>query len=217
MTRHKNNVDIFNPELIWKTPILIIWAGGVWSTTAYYCAQMWCTDITVVDYDEVEDHNIASQFYKEKDIGKSKVLSLQKNIKDFTWVKIKAITQYITKKEDLDWSKYGYIVIAVDNMDTRKLIVDCCEDNIIIESRMSGEIFSLYTFSSLWEKDFWLNFRYPQSEVTWEICTMKSISYNTGAIGSFIASKIVRLSKWEPTSFCTNVDLKTLEVTNFNL
>jgi len=45
---------------------------------------MGCENITLVDYDEVELHNTASQFYKTSDIGKLKVEALKDNILDFT-------------------------------------------------------------------------------------------------------------------------------------
>jgi sulfur carrier protein ThiS adenylyltransferase len=51
-------------------------------------AQMGMSDITVIDYDEVENHNLASQLYKETDIGKPKVEALYDNVKEFTGVEL---------------------------------------------------------------------------------------------------------------------------------
>ena len=91
MTQHKNQSAIFNPLGVWDKKIVIIWAGWVGSTSAYYIAQMWCNNITIIDYDEVELHNTASQFYKQSDIGKMKVEALKENIRDFTGVEVTSI------------------------------------------------------------------------------------------------------------------------------
>ena len=62
MERYKNQSDIFTPIDI---PIHIIGIGGIGSWTAFILAKMGCQDINLYDFDEVEDHNIASQIYKE--------------------------------------------------------------------------------------------------------------------------------------------------------
>ena len=44
---------------------------------------------------------------------------------------------------------------------------------------MSGELFRIYSLKPTVNYDLWLMDWYPQSEAAPEICTEKSISYNT--------------------------------------
>ena len=61
-------MDLFDPVAHGAKKILIVGAGGIGSTTAYTLAKMGCSNITVVDFDEVEIHNCSSQFYSAKQI-----------------------------------------------------------------------------------------------------------------------------------------------------
>jgi len=190
-TRHRNQTDIYDPENDGQKSILIIWAWGIGSTTTYWLAQMGITDITVVDYDEIENHNVATQFYKESQLGKSKLASLKDNVKEFTWVEIKTIegkfkSEY-TKGKDI-------VIMGVDNMKTRKEIAEACTSDTIrfIDCRMKAEFFMVFVYIPVFELDMYLANRYSDDDAEDEQCTLKGVSYN--CLG--IASVIARIVKW---------------------
>ena len=77
MSKSKNQLWMFDPDADYaKKKVVIVWVWGVWSVAAYYISQMWCSDITIIDMDEVEVHNTASQFYKQSDLRRTKVDAL---------------------------------------------------------------------------------------------------------------------------------------------
>ena len=78
--RYKRQYDFVKFDEL-KLPIHVIGAGGVGSWTALLLAKMGCQDITVYDMDEVEDHNVASQFYSEDQLGMNKLDALKENVK----------------------------------------------------------------------------------------------------------------------------------------
>lgn len=81
------------------------------------------TNITVVDFDTVEDHNLQSQFYREQDIGKFKVDALQEIVLEQSGVEINIIND----KFHPDHVRGRDVVFTlVDNNDVRKEIVDAC-------------------------------------------------------------------------------------------
>jgi len=43
-------------------------------------------------------------------------------------VQVKTINRFITKENPLDFSEYKLVVLAVDNMEARKNIVEMCSD-----------------------------------------------------------------------------------------
>lgn len=192
MSKSKNQTGLFNPENEYaKKKIVIIWVWGVWSVASYYITQMWCSNVTVVDMDEVEIHNTASQFYKQSDCWKKKVEAIAENLLLFNDVSV-SYHHEAYNKSHIEWA--DIVVIAVDNMDIRADIVnDCFELDVdtVIESRMSWEFFSIHTFNPMTQIEDRKWFWYPQSEADPEVCTMKSISYNTWMIGAMIA-KLVR-------------------------
>ena len=207
MSKSKNQLGLFDPASdIANKKIVIIGAGGVWSTTAYYLTQMWCNNVTMVDFDEVEIHNTASQFYSQEDIDKPKVDAMKENLLKFNGVDITAINDKYNSQQIED---AHLVICAVDDMNVRKQVVeDAYEMDIehVIEARMSWENFMLFSFSPLIDIDRWMKYWYPPEEAEPEVCTMKSISYNTWMIGSFITKLTRDVFHWIPTPFIVRVD-----------
>ena len=213
--KSKNQMWLFNPNMDYANKkIVIVWVWWVGSVSTYYLSQMWCNNITVIDMDEVEIHNTMSQFYKASDVWKLKTDALQKNIKDFNEINVNVIN-WEYNKSMIEWA--DIVISAVDNMDIRKTILDDCLDlNIeyFIEARMSWEVFMIFTINPFSQYEDWLSMRYPSSEADPEICTMKSISYNTWFIGSYIC-KITRdilMDKTPP--FMVSVNLEDYSFTS---
>jgi len=203
--RHANQLDLFNPWLEGNKSILIVWAWGIGSDTTNCLAKMWFNNITVVDFDIVENHNIASQFYKESQKWMPKVESLRDNVLDFTGVEIKIYNRPYLPEDSLD---KDIIILAVDNMDVRKEIVDNSKPTYgIIDWRMKWECFILYTFNPLYEMDRYMITRFPSAEADHELCTMKSVSYNTYAIAAFITKTCKDIVQNKDTEFMRVFDL----------
>lgn len=208
--RYSNQLDIVNPKFE-QTSIVIIGAGWIGSTTCMCLAQMWIKDITIIDYDEVENHNLASQLYKETDIGKLKVEALKDNVKEFTWIEIKVFNEKF-KAEHL---KDADIVISwVDNMATRKEIIDSCttRNKRFIDARMAGQFFEIYNYIPVYEKDLYMLKRYSDEEATPTACTNKAVSFNTFAIASIISRFVVWIIKDE--EYIKNKSTLTVDLSN---
>lgn len=189
MTRLKNQLDILDSTL--QPKITIVWAWWVGSQVCHVLAKMGLNDITVIDFDEVEDHNVASQFYSSKDIGKPKVESLAENVKLFSDIEIKPLN----RKWENDYSEIT--IIAVDNMDIRKEIVDYIHaqsddfnSSFIIESRMWGTEYFVQCFDSYESYLPWVASRFPESEKDPENCTAKAIAFNTFIIAWLIWEQV---------------------------
>lgn len=205
--RTKNQTTILNPEL--QPNILIIWVGWVGSMTALVLAKMWLKNITVIDWDEIEDHNVASQFYKEDQLGLSKVEALKENVLEYTWVEVTAIHGWRDKDTNKDiWFdiEADIVILAADNMDVRKEAVDFFKDNLdtlIIESRMWGIEYMIQTFYPSVQYFERLATWFPQEEADPIICTEKAICFNTAVISGRIWEIVSNYIMWKPYEFIT--------------
>lgn len=81
---HKENKNEQKVDLNYKLKkILIYGAGGGGSTLIYMLAQFGFRNITIVDFDIVEESDIGRVLtFRKKDIGKSKIITLKEEIKD---------------------------------------------------------------------------------------------------------------------------------------
>lgn len=201
MARYKNQSSLLSET---KQPsILIVWCWWVWSMAAFYLAKMWLQNLWLIDKDDVEDHNVASQFYQESDIGKPKVEALANNIKLFTWVECTAINNRWTTDIGKELRSFDIVILAADNMDVRKEVVDHYTKDpfcFIIESRMWWLEYIIQSFA-FEQYDSWMASRFPQSEADPEVCTEKSICFNTWLIGSKIAETVWKYLTNRPYEF----------------
>jgi hypothetical protein len=185
-------LDIFRPEQA-LSPVTVIGAGGIGSPTVMLLAQMGVPDITVLDFDTVEEHNRASQLYPRADVGKAKVASLAETIDRYADCRIT-----VRQERYVDQPLSGLVISAVDNMEARQAIWEQLRWNpnveLYVDGRMGGQVFLVLTARpydpddvALYEKQL-----FPDSEAAEIPCTARSIAYNTFGIASEIAS-VVRM------------------------
>lgn len=211
----KRQLDLVKPEEL-EFPILIIGAGGIGSWTALTLAKMGCSNITVVDHDTVETHNIPSQFYKTDQIGWYKVNALKDNIKEFTDIEINPIFgKYDEVKLE---TKPRVIICAVDSLKTRKEIWDSLQTedhwDCFIDARMGGETLRLFVINPLHEPSVT---KYEKSltskaKAHEEQCTAKAIVYNTQMAGGLVANLVKKFAKQEQTKMSFIVDMIQQEI-----
>src|SRR3954469_26048634 len=74
-------LDIADPDRLSGVPVTIIGAGGIGSFTGQFLAKMGVTDLTVYDFDSVEDHNLPNQLYPVEALGTPKSKALGEEIR----------------------------------------------------------------------------------------------------------------------------------------
>ena len=182
-------LDIINQDEL-NFPIHIIGCGGIGSWTALLLAKIGCPDISVYDNDIVEEHNTASQFFKETDKGKYKRNALQSNVLNQTGIKIKP-------KENLDEENIteGLIIIAIDSMQERIRLANIYKNkNIyIIDGRMGGLQLEIYCCNASTYVATLIN----PNEISHESCTAKAICFNCAIIGGLITNFVRQYAKKE--------------------
>ncbi len=108
-----------------KAHILILGAGGLGTPAALYLAAAGIGQLTLVDFDTIEQTNLNRQFlYTFKDIGKNKAKTLAKKINAiYPDCEILAKKVKISKKNiEKIIEKPDIILLCVDNQETRLLV-----------------------------------------------------------------------------------------------
>lgn len=191
-TRYSRQTDLVD-SAIFSTPINVIGVGGIGSFTTLALAKMGFTDISVWDYDKLEEHNLPNQFYPVKALGYDKVIALQTEIGAWTGTGIKINGMYTGKELD------GLVISAVDTMSIRKLVYDSNRNNVkckgIIDGRMGGQQMEVYTciFGNNADRKIYKSTLYSDRETASVPCTQKAVIYNVLTIASWICNQ-ARLS-----------------------
>lgn len=180
------------PEKILSTPITIIGAGAIGSFTALTLAKMGFLDITVWDFDNVEVHNLNSQFFRFKDIGMPKVFALRNLIKDFTNQEIKVeCGEYTDERFD------GVVISAVDSMVARKNIwqahrMKSIATEFIIDPRMGGEDVNMYVMRpyNMVDIEAYETTLHSEEDSAEERCTAKATMFTALLLSGSVAKAV---------------------------
>ncbi len=109
--------------------VLVVGAGGLGSSCAYYLAAAGVGKITVVDSDKVELNNLQRQIlHSQKSLGTDKALSAKKTMESLNPdVKVTALPVRVTAKNVLSLVRAADAVAdCSDNFPTKYLLNDAC-------------------------------------------------------------------------------------------
>lgn len=123
--------------------VLVVGAGGLASPVLIYLAGAGIGEITVIDYDVVNESNLNRQFlHHEKDIGKLKVESAKEMLEELnSGIKINAIADKLNSDNVRKMLHGADVVIdCVDNIETRLIVNRACIelDIPLVEGGISG-------------------------------------------------------------------------------
>ena len=187
--------------------IQVIGAGAVGSFTALNLAKMGFSDITVYDYDTIDNENMNCQFYRMSDIGRPKVVALKEIINEFTGVEITAVN-----KPYLGGTLPGIVISAVDSMDVRRKIweehyLKAFNTPLIIDPRMSVEFAMAYAMNPM-DRDDNKSYHatlYSDHEAVQERCTAKSTVYTATMLAGLVCTIVKsRLTQEEDGDYIRN-------------
>lgn len=130
-----------NVERIKKLNILLVGIGGVGGYTFESLVRCGLENITIIDYDKVDETNLNRQILTnlnnigefKTDVAELRALSINSNIK------VNKITNFLDSSniDTIDFNNFDYVVDACDSIDTKVLLINkCIYNNVKIISSM---------------------------------------------------------------------------------
>jgi len=178
-------LDIFVPK---DQKITVIGAGGIGSWVVLGLVKTGFKVISVWDGDIIEPHNIPNQLFEMDQCGINKALALNYHMP--------VVTPKTKHWEGEDISS-TVIVIATDNMEVRKRIVETQRANLIVDCRIGGEIIRIVSVSLVdyGSKAYYLDTWYPSGDASDLPCTAQSIADVGFFVGGFACNLIRKFLK----------------------
>lgn len=204
--------DLVRPGEDLAFPVTVIGCGGIGSPTAMALAKMGCVDVTLIDDDSVENHNLPNQIYRLGDIGTPKVAALTSILHDFSGVIAKPKGEKVTAGTALE----GVVISGVDSMTARAEIWKAVKYKpaiqLYVDARMGAEVMRIYTIRPTNPEDVraYEEMLYPDEKAQELPCTGRAIIYNVFAISSLVASQVKKHARGEEFPFEIIFDLATL-------
>lgn len=187
-------------EPIQKKKILIVGAGGIGSWTALFLSRIFENSmVKVIDFDMIEEYNLAGQFYSRNQIGKTKVGALSQSIMNNYGGYISISPMRIEDLPLTDLIRFDYIVSAVDNMQTRKYIFDVVSSlkNTkfipIIDGRLLAESYQILTVSLPELLEQYKITLFQDGDVADLACSAKATTHCGASIAADITGLIINM------------------------
>lgn len=195
MNDFSRQVELFDSNNV-DFPVHIIGAGATGSWLALMLAKLGIKDITVYDFDRVEEHNLPNQFYNEADIGEFKIKALRDNIQAQTGTAIKIRNKEVKADTELE----GFVFVLTDTMASRKEIFESIlEDNEkvlrVVETRMGlthGRVYFIDPNNKEQVEKYKTNF-YTDEEAEVSFCgTSQSVVVTAIGIAQMAVWKLIK-------------------------
>lgn len=129
-----------------QNDIAIVGMGSLGSMVALEVAKLGCPEITIFDFDKIEDHNLPNQvMYGIEDVGKLKVDVAASMLLQLAGTKIEKRQKLLSRHY------YSYIFVCVDSMKARKEVWQFTKNNfstkLFLEARVSKDTVYAYAFN----------------------------------------------------------------------
>jgi molybdopterin/thiamine biosynthesis adenylyltransferase len=133
--------------------ILVVGVGALGSHVVQLIRNAGAT-IRVVDFDRVEQKNVASQFHAKQSVGKSKVVGLQQTMQFLFGLKIEVVPHKLVAENATELlGKADLVVDCLDNGAARRLVQTFVRANSI--ACLHGALAADGTFGRVvWDEDF---------------------------------------------------------------
>jgi molybdopterin/thiamine biosynthesis adenylyltransferase len=133
--------------------ILVVGVGALGSHVVQLLRNVGAT-IRVVDFDRVEQKNVASQFHAKQSVGKSKVVGLQQTMQFLFGTKIEGVPHKLVAENAKELlGKADLVVDCLDNGASRRLVQSFVRANSV--ACVHGALAADGTFGRVvWDGDF---------------------------------------------------------------
>jgi len=196
--------NFIKPDKVASWKIKIFGAGSIGSILADQAAKTGFKDITVYDFDTVDDDNMGSQNFNITHIGLKKTEALQKLMKDYYNFDLNVVEGKIDEKTEILPELNTIYFCGFDSLEARKLLWDKLKGFPIVwgEARIGRDnqrfyFVDLRTRDEVWIKEYEksLDFNGPRTELK---CGEKGCFSNNAEIVGKIVRQLVNIAEDKP-------------------
>jgi molybdopterin/thiamine biosynthesis adenylyltransferase len=198
MVNAMRHTELYDPADYADKRVALIGVGTIGSHTALTLARM-SVPFTMYDHDTIEEHNIATQAYTRRDIGRYKVDAVLKQCEDIGAEEgnVVAVPSKYEARE-LDAEQDGesvvlpdIIVSCVDSIDARREIAQAIIASgittVIMDARVGAEQVEVYRY---YDAEDWLAELPAQADT--DPCGARFTAYTANICAGLLANNIKR-------------------------
>lgn len=213
---YMRQLDVINPNDI--PPITVIGNGAIGTGVAIILTKLGASNITLIDGDDVDVHNVSNQYFAGDAVGRNKADALYNEVMRIAPMGIKpyvmTIPEFLTE-ENKERINTEYVIMCVDGLDTRQDVFNWLQSiprvKWVFDTRMGAESYEVYTINMESEDDI---MQYAESfgvSVAEAPCTSRSVIYTVMRCASLCVRYVKGIIKKEKVPLMYREDLTRLD------
>jgi len=210
--RFSRQRDIVPAERLEACMTTVIGVGAIGRQVALQLTAIGVPRLQLIDFDTVEESNVASQGYLEADIGKPKVeataaFCMQIN----SQLDVQQVAERFRRSMEIG----NAVFCCVDSMDIRQLIWNAVKDeaSFCCDGRMSAEVLRVLTVADAPSREHYPTTLFGSDEAYRGACTAKSTIYCANIAAGLMVSQFTKWLRCLPVDPDIQLNLLTSELT----
>ena len=209
--RYSRQKDIVPTDRLAECKATVIGVGAIGRQVALQLTAIGVPWLQLIDFDVVEESNLASQGYLENDIGRHKVNATA----DLCQTLNHHLEVHEIKERFGRSMKIGNIVFCcVDQIETRRLIWDAVKDkvNFFCDGRMSAEVLRILTACDHKSRKYYPTTLFTAQEAFVGPCTAKTTIYCANIAAGLMLSQFTKYLRGLPVDSDIQLNLLASEL-----
>jgi sulfur carrier protein ThiS adenylyltransferase len=209
--RYSRQKDIVPSERINNCKATVVGVGAIGRQVASQLAAIGIPWLQIIDFDIVEESNIASQGYFEDDLKRFKVHATA----DICQQTNPRLELYTINERFKRTTKIGNILFCcVDKIETRRLIWESVKDkvNFFCDGRMTAEVLRVITACDYNSRNYYPTTLFEQSQAFVGTCTAKTTIYCANIAAGFMLSQFTKYLRGFPVEPDIQINLLANEL-----
>ncbi len=190
--RYSRQRDIVPPERLAACKATVVGIGAIGRQVALQLTAMGIPWLQLIDFDVVEESNLASQGYLEADLGKLKVQATADLCKQInSRLEVQILPQRFRRSQEIG----NVLFCCVDKIDTRRLIWEAVKHKVefFVDGRMSAEVLRIITTCDSASRQHYPTTLFTSEEAYTGPCTAKSTIYCANVAAGLMVGQF---TKW---------------------
>ena len=204
--------DLIPPEALSKTNCTVIGVGAIGRQVALQLAAIGVPQLQLIDFDTVEEVNLAPQGYLHDDLGRPKVQATADLCQQiYPMLDVVEINDRFRRSQH----EVGNTVFCcVDSIDTRRLIWQSVQERVqfFCDGRMSGEVIRVLTVSSEAGRKHYPTTLFTSGEAFRGACTARSTIYTANIAAGLMVQQFTRWLRHLPVDADLQLNLLSSEL-----
>lgn len=210
--RFSRQADIVPAEKLASLKVTIVGTGAIGRQVALQLAAMGVSDLTLVDFDIVEEGNLAVQGFLEKDLGEAKVNAVADLCEE---INSNISLNVVEDKYTIAIEPGDVVFSCVDKMDVRSFLHETVMNKakLFIDGRMAAELFRVLTAFDQETHDYYRQTLFTDIEASPIRCTAKTTIYGSNIIAGIMIGQFTKWLRGVDLYCDINMNLLTVQLT----